>query len=262
MTEEAALEGLKLFAETSGRYPKKIDLMSLMREFTALNAGEDRAGTLLKLKEEARQMAKRQDLTKAEITKTREARIKAMVAKTMEAMRPVQSLAMFYMTLVGDDKEPAYYGETVGPDDADAVLMRWKISDGLYRVVFGDLLTSDVTAEDLAKLEEFSIDSGYKRPSITEEAAPGRYKSAATDHCDRGEVHYLDGEYDLAIADYSKAIEIDPTIADAYIGRARVYCDKGEYDKAWKDVHEAQALGRQVYSKLLERLRKASGRDE
>jgi tetratricopeptide (TPR) repeat protein len=174
------------------------------------------------------------------------------------------------------------------------------------------------------------IDDGYKRPSVTGEATLGRCKSAATDHCERGEAHYFDGEYDqafseltkaieidprlarsyitrgmayedkgehdlaiadftkligikptgahayiyrgmaygnkgeydMAIADYSKAIEIDPMVADAYTGRARAYTYKREYDKAWKDVYEAQALGRPVDSKLLERLREASGRDE
>jgi len=235
MTEEAALEGLKLFADMSGQYPKKLDMISLMREFTALKAGEDRTDARLKLEEEVKQMAKGRDRTKAAITETMEARIKARVTKRMEMMRPVQSLGMFYMTLVQGEKEPAYYGETVGPDDADAVLMRWKISDGLYRVVFGDLLTSDVTAEDLAKLEEFSIDSGYKRPSITEEAAPGRYKSAATDHCDRGEAHYLDGEYDQAFSELTKAIEIDPGFARPYITRGMAYNDKNEFDLAIAD---------------------------
>jgi len=51
-------------------------------------------------------------------------------------------------------------------------------------------------------------------------------------------------------------------VADPYRGRAGAYYYKGEYDKAWKDVYEAQALGRQGDSKLLEKLRKASGRDE
>ena len=78
----------------------------------------------------------------------------------------------------------------------------------------------------------------------------------------RGMAYGNKGEYDLAVADYSKAIEIDPMIYDAYRGRARVYYYKGEYDKAWKDVYEAQALGRPVDSKLLEKLRKASGTDE
>jgi hypothetical protein len=48
-------------------------------------------------------------------------------------------------------------------------------------------------------------------------------------------------------------------VADAYSGRARTYYYKGEYDKAWKDVYKAQALGQKVDSKLLEKLPKASG---
>jgi len=98
---------------------------------------------------------------------------------------------------------------------------------------------------------------------MTGESALGsRVKSPATEHYNRGEAYYLAGEYDLAVADYSKAIEIDPMIYDAYRGRARVYYYKGEYDKAWKDVYQAQALGHPVDSKLLEKLRKASGTDE
>ena len=57
------------------------------------------------------------------------------------------------MTLVQDQNEPACYGQTVGPDDAEAVLLRWKISDEKYRVIFGDLSTLDVTAEKLKELE-------------------------------------------------------------------------------------------------------------
>jgi tetratricopeptide (TPR) repeat protein/outer membrane lipoprotein-sorting protein len=331
MTEEAALEGLKLFADMSGQYPKKVDMISLMREFTALKAGEGLTAANVELKEEVKRMAEGEDRTEAAITKTMEARIKARVTKRMEMMRPVQSLAMFYMTLVQEDKEPVYYGETVGPDDANAVLMRWRISDGQYRVVFGNLSTSDVSAKELAELEEFSVNDGYKRPSVTEKAArEDRVMSTAADHYDRGQAHYLDGEYDqafselakaieidprlarayvirgiayndkgehnlaiadfskvieieptnarayvsrgmaygnkgeydLAIADHSRAIEIDPTLTDPYRLRARAYTYKGEYDKAWKDVYQAQALGRPVDSKLLEKLREASGRNE
>jgi hypothetical protein len=57
------------------------------------------------------------------------------------------------MMLMQDKKEPAYYGQSVTPDDAEAVLMRWKISDDQYRVIFGDLSASDVSAEKLAQLE-------------------------------------------------------------------------------------------------------------
>ncbi|NQT00448.1 MAG: tetratricopeptide repeat protein [Planctomycetes bacterium] len=347
MTEEAALEGLKFFAEIVGQYPKKLNLMNLMQEFSAIKDSENLTDAGMKLKEEMDRAQKDEHMK-----------------KVTETMLKVQSIGMFYMMLIQDKKEPVYYGETVTLQDVEKVLLRWKISDNQYRVIFGDLSALDVSADELTDLEKSMIDDGYKMPSITEEAALGRrVKSPADDYYERGETHYLDGEYDqafseltkaieidpalarayitrgmvyankgehdlaiadftkaieigpglarayvtrgqayndknefdlaiadftrfieikptdahaylyrgmayknkgeydLAVTDYSKAIEIDPKIADAYSGRAGAYYYKGEYDKAWKDVYKAQALGRKVDSKLLEKLRKASGRD-
>ena len=75
----------------------------------------------------------------------------------MEMIRPVQSLGMFYMMLEQGKKEPAYYGDTVTVQDAEKVLLRWKISDDQYRVIFGDLSTLDVSADELAELEKSSL---------------------------------------------------------------------------------------------------------
>ena len=47
----------------------------------------------------------------------------------------------------------AYNGRTVGPADADKVLVRWQLPDGRYKVVFGDLGTETVTADRLKRLE-------------------------------------------------------------------------------------------------------------
>jgi hypothetical protein len=69
-------------------------------------------------------------------------------------MHSVQSLGMFYMTLVQDKKEPVYYGQSVGPDDVEKVLLRWKVSENEYRVIFGDLSARDVSADELALLEK------------------------------------------------------------------------------------------------------------
>ncbi len=143
MTEEAALEGLKFFAETMRQYPKKVDLMSLMQEFSALKDSENLTEAGKRLDEEMG-------------TLTMEERSKKVMEKVMELMQPVQSLGMFYMTLVQDKKEPAYYGQSVGPDDAEAVLMRWKISDDQYRVIFGDLSALDVSADELDRLEKLT----------------------------------------------------------------------------------------------------------
>ncbi|MBA7480543.1 hypothetical protein ES707_16005 [subsurface metagenome] len=137
MTEEAAVEGLKFFVEMSGQYPKKLNLMNLMQEFSAIEKKPTDAA--LKVKEEMNRITKDEQMK-----------------KTMEMMRPVQSLGMFYMMLVQDKKEPAYYGESVSPNDAGVVLMRWKISESQYRVIFGDLSALDVSTEELAELEELS----------------------------------------------------------------------------------------------------------
>jgi hypothetical protein len=77
----------------------------------------------------------------------------AMTQEVMSTSMTVGGACMFYIKLVQEDKDPAYYGDRVTAADTDAVLMRWKISDDLYRVIFGDLTTENVTAEQLAELE-------------------------------------------------------------------------------------------------------------
>ena len=61
--------------------------------------------------------------------------------------------AQYFETLKRDGKDPVYYGPTVTANDAGKVLLRWKLSDGQYRVVLGDLQIKDVDAEQLSKLE-------------------------------------------------------------------------------------------------------------
>ena len=135
MTEEAAIEGMRMFAEFTGQYPENLNLMTLMQKFGKLKDSQSPA---------AEQFRQKLEQAQSEEEKA---------TQLMDMMWPVQSLGMFYMTLVQDKKEPAYYGESVGPDDADAVLMRWKVSDDEYRVIYGDLTTENVSAERLAELE-------------------------------------------------------------------------------------------------------------
>jgi len=55
----------------------------------------------------------------------------------------------------------------------------------------------------------------------------------------RGDAYYKKGQYDQAISDFSKAIEIDPKYADAYFGRGDAYINKGQYDQAISDFSKA-----------------------
>ncbi|MHC4889626.1 MAG: LamG domain-containing protein, partial [Planctomycetota bacterium] len=65
----------------------------------------------------------------------------------------LQMLFTFYAGLVTGDKDPAYYGHKVTAEFPEAVLMRWKVEDSNYRVIFGDLTVGDVTPDELAELE-------------------------------------------------------------------------------------------------------------
>jgi hypothetical protein len=73
------------------------------------------------------------------------------ISKTVE---PIAGAGGFYMLLSLQDKDPAYYGDRITPKDYDQVLMRWKVSDNEYRVIFGSLHAKTVTANVLAELEQ------------------------------------------------------------------------------------------------------------
>lgn len=135
INEETAIQGLRLFAELSGQYPEEINLMTLMSQMREFEKSDIPAAKQLQ-----------------EETKELEGEEKSR--KIMDTMMPILGLGSFYISLVQDKKDPAYYGEFVTPEDADQVLMRWKVSDNEYRVVFGDLHAETVTAEVLAELEK------------------------------------------------------------------------------------------------------------
>jgi Tfp pilus assembly protein PilF len=76
----------------------------------------------------------------------------------------------------------------------------------------------------------------------------------------RGIAYANKNQHDQAISDYNKALEIDRKSAGAYYNRAIAYYSKKEYDESWKDIKKAEDLGYKIPPKFLENLRKASGR--
>ena len=59
---------------------------------------------------------------------------------------------------------------------------------------------------------------------------------------ERGREYHLTGNLDAAIADYTKAIALDPKHDRAYNNRGIAYAEKGEYDSAIADFTQAIAL--------------------
>jgi hypothetical protein len=65
----------------------------------------------------------------------------------------IQAARKIYERIVQTDQEAVYFGDIADPRDKNAVLIQWKLSDGEYRVVFGDLHEETVSAEELIRLQ-------------------------------------------------------------------------------------------------------------
>jgi len=102
-------------------------------------------------------------------------------------------------------------------DRFDAQNARWYsgffMSVGLYGIVF-------IVAMAFIFLQ-----------SIYESTTPGH----ALYYSNRGDNYLNNGNYDLAIAEYTKAIDLDPTLASLYYNRGLAYSIKEEYELAVLD---------------------------
>ncbi|MFO0960107.1 MAG: hypothetical protein U0800_22165 [Isosphaeraceae bacterium] len=56
-------------------------------------------------------------------------------------------------TIQREFPDAAYHGKTVTPEDKDKVLLRWRLDDGDYRVIYGDLSAENVGEGRLRELE-------------------------------------------------------------------------------------------------------------
>jgi len=72
---------------------------------------------------------------------------RAKVSKVLKGMSQISKINIYKPEFV-------YNGANVGPKDKDRVLLRWKLDDGRYEVIFGDLRAETVTSKRLAELEE------------------------------------------------------------------------------------------------------------
>ncbi|MHC4641409.1 MAG: LamG domain-containing protein [Planctomycetota bacterium] len=124
------VETLKFFADyADGRYPSTLAGMNVVKEFS--EALIMKFGGRMPLG----------DPNEEEV---------AMIIK-------LQSIGMTYAMMVKDGNDPAYYGDKVTAQFPHAVLMRWKIADDTYRVIFGDLTIEDLSSEYLAELEAMPL---------------------------------------------------------------------------------------------------------
>ena len=132
MNEETAVKGLRLYAEQCNQYPEQLGMTTMM--------------SFMENMPEVKELSEQE---KEEFLGD-----PAKVKKLMDTIMPIAGLIGFHKMLTEGNKEIAYYGNIVMPNDAEQVLMRWKDSDNEYRVIFGDLHAETVTADELAELEK------------------------------------------------------------------------------------------------------------
>ena len=63
------------------------------------------------------------------------------------------------------------------------------------------------------------------------------------EHFNKGLEHGQQGRFDDAIAEFNKAIELDPQVASAYAGRALVYTELGKDQQAERAIEKVVELG-------------------
>jgi len=135
LNEKDLILGLRAFAELSdGRYPSKLDTKTALTEIEAL----------WRAKHGGVPLDKAEDKEKKKEGK--------------EKVYDIFFASAFYDKLVREKKDVAYYGDKITVEDSGKVLMRWKVPDDQYRVVFGNLTRKNVTAEKLAELEKPSVE--------------------------------------------------------------------------------------------------------
>lgn len=142
-SEKGFIEALRMVVGFTGRHPKAVDsdgLRQLSMEIAEAMTTSDRPA--------AQQW-------RAEIKQLKDAggSKEAAIQASQERMMKLMALNMFTMILSQQQKDPVYRGDVVTPNDVELPLMRWKLSDNEYRVIFGDLHAETVDAETLTQLE-------------------------------------------------------------------------------------------------------------
>jgi hypothetical protein len=124
ITEQTLLDGLRVYAEIAGYYPTSLDPVSV-------SAGLSMAWVAS---------------GKLEIDPEDPGSV--FNTGLVQDCMTVTVACGFCRQLAADGHEPEYFGDIVTPEDADEVLLHWRLDDSQMRVVYGDLRVETLPAEE------------------------------------------------------------------------------------------------------------------
>jgi hypothetical protein len=133
LNEKHVIQGLRVFAElTDGRYPSS--LASTTADHEVREAWQQKYG-------------------------------RPPGNEELEKLYRVNAACRFYGELVQEDCDVKYHGDKVTASDIDDELMRWRMSEGEYRVIYGDLRVETIV--DKEKLLDMALKmSGAQVPPM------------------------------------------------------------------------------------------------
>lgn len=113
-------------------------------------------------------------------------------------------------------------------------------------VAFSSDSTQENPSENLRDAQAYCASGDAHRRKLERDLAIADYTKAieiapefAPTYCDRGRVYMAKAQYDLAILDFTKAIEISPSSGVGYMERGHAYTEKCEYELAITDYTKA-----------------------
>jgi len=152
--------------------------------------------------------------------------------------------------------------------DWRGILMENKLikSWGIILIIIVPLLLSCATTQQMRSDStgaEFYLNQGmdYGKKGQYDEAISDFTKAIEIDprsaeaYAKRGWAYSAKNQFDKAISDLNKALEINPKFAGAYAIRGLAYFSKNEIEKAWNDINKAQEMGLKIDTATLDMVR-------
>jgi len=164
-----------------------------------------------------------------------------------------------YLNLEQEDQATADFTKAIG---LIPVYTRAYVSRGFSQILQGQ---SDAAISDCSRAieldekeasihpsayqclgEAFSIQENYDSALINFDKAIELGTPTSRVYFARGALYAMQGNYDLAISDFSRSIEIDPVNANAYIWRGNTFADTKNFSQAIVDYQKAISIATEL----------------